>query len=145
MAILTFDFPAELEKQMQALERAGNDAVIKKMLETGGEEVKKEMQRQCQSHKQSGTMVSSIKTTRAKKNDRGYFVVTRPTGKEVRTMKNGNKHTVRNMEKLVYLHYGTKRKQPATGIVTKVVNRSEVPAVKAMQGVFDQEVLRNSG
>ena len=66
-------------------------------------------------------------------------MVTRPTGKEVRIMKNGKKHTIRNMEKLAYLHYGT-TKQPATGIVTKVINSAKEPALNAMQSVYNMEV-----
>lgn len=141
MASFTYDVPADLERQLEALERAAGDESIRRILAAGGKQIEEEMKSQCQSHKQSGRMVNSIKTTKAKKNDKGYYVVTRPTGKEVRKGKDGKVHTVRNMEKLVYLHFGT-RKQQATGIVTKVINRSEVPAVKAMQEVFNGEVIR---
>lgn len=141
MASFTYDIPPALEKQLEALERASREESVRRILETGGKKVEEEMKSQCQNHKQSGQMVNSIKTTKAKKNEKGYFVVTRPTGKEVRKGKDGKVHTVRNMEKLVYLHYGT-RKQQATGIVTKVINRSETPAVKAMQEVFNGEVAR---
>lgn len=139
MGKFTFDFPEELEKQMLALERAGSAGVVSRMLEAGGKKVEDEMKAQCRTHNQSGSMVKSIRTTKAKRNEGGTFVVTRPTGKETRTTKKGKKHTVRNMEKLVYLHYGT-RKQSPTGIVTKVVNRAETPAVKAMQEVYSREV-----
>lgn len=141
MANFTFEFPMELEKQMEALERAADGETVQKMLAAGGKKVEDEMKSQLESHKQSGKMQAGIRTTKAKKNDRGYFVVTRPTGKETRPGKDGKVHTVRNMEKLVYLHYGTTR-QPATGIVTKVVNRSEVPAIKAMQEVYNSEVMK---
>lgn len=139
MAKFTFDFPDSIEKQIQSLERAGKAEIIVKMLESGGEAVEKEMKQQCKNYHQSGNMLKSIKTTKATKNKKGYFVVTRPTGKEVRTMKNGKKHTIRNMEKLAYLHYGT-TKQPATGIVTKVINSAKEPAVNSMQSVYNREV-----
>ncbi len=139
MAKFTVDFPADLEKQIDQLEIACRGECISKMLEAGGEVMKEKMQQQCRNHRQSGNMIASIKTTKAEKNDRGYFVVTRPTGTEVRVMKNGRIHKVRNMEKLAYLHYGTS-KQRATGIITKVINQSRSPAVKVMQEVFNREV-----
>lgn len=132
MATFTADFPESFEKQLELLERAGKEEMIKKMLAAGSRCICDEMEKQCQNHRQSGKMVESIKTTKVMKNEKGFFTVTRPTGKEVR-----GKHSVRNMEKLVYLHYGTS-KQPATGIVTKIVNSSEKPAVNAMQKVFNE-------
>lgn len=131
MAKFTVDFPDSFEKQIEALERAGKETAIKNMLAAGGECVEKEMKTQCQNHRQSGEMIESIKTTKPKKNERGYFTVTRPTGKETREGKNGRTHTVRNMEKLAYLHYGT-TKQSATGIVTRIVNRAQKSAIEAM-------------
>lgn len=139
MGKFTFDIPTDLEKQMLALEHSGKDKVIGRILTAGGEKVETEMKRQCSSHKESGSMVKSIRTTKAGKNEKGHFVVTRPTGKEVRKLKNGRTQIVRNMEKLAYLHYGTSR-QPALGIVTKVVNRSREAAVRAMQETYNKEV-----
>ena len=139
MGKFTFDFPSDLERQILALERAGSAEVVGRMLEVGGKKVEEEMKAQCRAHNQSGSMVKSIGTTKPKQNDRGSFVVTRPTGKETRITAKGKKHTVRNMEKLAYLHYGT-RKQPATGIVTKIMNRAETPTVKAMQEVYSRAV-----
>lgn len=136
MAKFTVDFPESFEKQLELLEHAGEEDVIKKMLSAGSKCICDEMKKQCQNHRQSGKMVESIKTTKTMKNEKGFFNVTRPTGKEVR-----GKHSVRNMEKLVYLHYGTS-KQPATGIVTKIVNSAEQPAVNAMQRVFNEETKK---
>ncbi len=134
MASFLCDFPMELEKQMLALQMAGESAAIGRMLAAGGEEVKKQMESQLASHRDTGSMVSNVKTTKAKHNDKGYFVVTRPTGKD--------RKGVRNMAKLAYLHYGTS-KQPGTGIVIKSVNRSQTPAVAAMQIVYNKEVGAN--
>ncbi|MCD8096990.1 MAG: HK97 gp10 family phage protein [Lachnospiraceae bacterium] len=130
MASFTCNFPADLEKQLLALQRAGEDAALGNILAAGGAEVEKQMKGQLSSHRDTGSMVNSVKTTKAAKNDKGYFVVTRPTGKDAKG--------VRNMEKLAYLHYGTS-KQRATGIVTKIVNRAETSAVKAMQAAFEKE------
>ncbi len=130
MASFTFDFPKDLDNQLLALQRAGEDAAVGRVLTAGGVEVEKQMKSQLASHRDTGSMVNSVKTTKATKNDKGYFVVTRPTGKDAKG--------VRNMEKLAYLHYGTS-KQRATGIVTKIVNRAETPAVKAMQAAFEKE------
>lgn len=139
MAKFTCDFPVELETQLLALERAGQEETVKKILEAGGERVTAEMKSQCSAYRETGKMTESIRATRAKKNEKGYCVVVRPTGKETRKMKNGKTHTVRNMEKLVYLHYGTSR-QRATGIVTRVANKARVPTLEAMQAVFNREV-----
>ncbi len=140
MGAFTFDFPAELENQLVALERAASDGAVTKILAAGGKEVEDELKRQCQAHSQSGNMVKSIRTTKAKKNHKGYFVVSRPTGKETREPKGeGKRHTVRNMEKLAYLHYGT-AKQPATGILTKTMNQARNPALEAMQKAYNEEV-----
>ena len=138
MGKFTFDIPDEFEKQLEALGRAGEEASVCRILAAGGQKVEAEMKSQAARHRQTGDMAASIRTAKASKNDRGYFVVTRPTGKSVRVTGTGKTALIRNMEKLAYLHYGTSR-QKATGIVTKVVNRSEKPALEAMQKEFNRE------
>ena len=92
-------------------------------------------------------MVDSIKSTKAGKTRYGgYFAISRPTGyartgwKYARTKKNaGTKERLRNMEKLVYLEYGTS-KQPATPVLTKAIKDSEPKVLRKMQEVFNREV-----
>ena len=55
-------------------------------------------------------MSRSIKPTKPKKNRWGHFIVIRPTGKD--------KKGVRNMEKLVYMEYGTSKQSPTPVIHT---------------------------
>lgn len=139
MANFRVDFEGDLEKQLERLARSANTASIEKILGAGGEVLKETMKKQCSAHKESGSMTASIRVTKSMKNDKGYFVVVRPTGTEVREMKNGNVHKVRNAEKLAYLHYGTS-KQAATGIVTKVVNQASSRALDEMQKAYNREV-----
>lgn len=138
MALLTFEYPDEIEKQMLALQDAGKDKAIKNILANGGKKVEEEMKRQCASHRETGDMILSISTAEARKNSRGYFVVTRPKGKGTILQKNGRTRTIRNAEKLAYLHYGTTH-QAATGIVTSIVRKSSKPAIEAMQRAYNEE------
>lgn len=79
----------------------------------------------------TGDMVSSIKKTKARRNQYGYFGVVRPTGKD--------KKGVRNMEKLAYLHYGTS-KQVARPVIQKAVFRVREKLEAKMQEVYNREV-----
>ena len=80
-------------------------------------------------HKETGAMVSSIKSTGVKQNKLGKYLVVRPTGRD----KNG----VRNMEKMAYLEYGT-YKQKATPVVTPAVKDVESRIEKQYQDIFDK-------
>ena len=46
---------------------------------------------------------------------------------------------VRNMEKMVYLEYGTS-KQRATPVLSKATRRAEKDVISKMQEVFNREV-----
>jgi HK97 gp10 family phage protein len=78
-------------------------------------------------------MLKSIKTTKTSrlKNNDGYSITVRPTGKD--------KRGVRNMEKMVYMEYGTS-KQSATPVLTPAIRESRESVEKKMQEVFDREV-----
>ena len=81
--------------------------------------------------KQTGDLLKSIKLSKAKKNKYGYYASVQPTGKD--------KKGVRNMEKMVYLEYGT-TKQPARPTLTKAIKDSEKAVLGKMQEVFNREV-----
>ena len=77
-------------------------------------------------------MYKSIKKTKAGKASKGgYFASVRPTGTD--------KKGVRNMDKMVYLEYGTS-KQDATPVLTKALKDSESAVYDKMQEVFNREV-----
>lgn len=83
-------------------------------------------------HKDKGDLVNSVKKTGANRNQKGYYICVRPTGKD--------RKGVRNMEKLAALEYGVDGKQAATPVLTPAVNEAEIPVLKKMQEVFGREV-----
>ena len=82
-------------------------------------------------HKDTGAMVDSIKPSGASRNQKGYYICVRPTGKD--------KDGVRNMEKMAALEYGVGGRQAATPVLTPAVHAAEEPVLKKMQEVFDRE------
>lgn len=80
--------------------------------------------------KQTGDLLKSIKMSKANKNKYGYYASVRPTGKDSKG--------VRNMEKLVYLEYGTSKQSP-TPTLTKAIKDSESAVLNKMQEVFERE------
>lgn len=81
------------------------------------------------SHYADGDMYRSIKSTGVKTNNRGKYLVVRPTGKD--------KDGVRNMEKMAYLEYGTAH-QNATPVLTPAVKESEPIIERKMDEIFDK-------
>jgi len=77
-------------------------------------------------------MYKSIKHTKAGPTKKGgYYATVRPTGKDSKG--------VRNMEKMVYLEYGTSKQSPAPTL-TKAIKDSEKAVLNKMQEVFNREV-----
>ena len=95
-------------------------------------------------HRRTGTMVNSVKRTRAKKAKNGSYLATvRPTGMSRKYIdKHGKvkkrKTPVRNMEILAHLEYGTKNQAP-TPLLTKAVNDCRAECESAMAEVFRRE------
>lgn len=107
--------PKMIEEALPILEQSLKDAVQ--------EEVNKEYA--------TGELVRSIKKSKShRKNQYGYFGVVRPTGKDQKG--------VRNMEKLVYLHYGT-TKQAARPVINKATIRVRKKVIDKMQEVYNRE------
>lgn len=94
-------------------------------------ELKKTVREEADKGYATGDMEQSIKKSRARRNQYGYFGIVRPTGKD--------KKGIRNMEKLAYLHYGTS-KQPARPVVTKAVFRAESKIIGKMQECYNRMV-----
>lgn len=82
------------------------------------------------SHRDTGDMVQSIKKYKPKQNKNGeWSVFVGPSG----TGRTG----VRNMEKMAYLEYGTK-KQDATPVIAPTVAQTEKPVCDSIERSFDK-------
>lgn len=145
MAKFTFNIDPDFVKSLGRM--ADVEEYAPKMIDEAIPILEKNFKAEALKHRDTGDMVQSIKSTKAGKSKYGgYYAVTRPTGyasrgwKYSRTKKNaGKQEKLLNMEKLVYLEYGTSD-QPATPILTKAINDSEKPVMEKMQEVFNREV-----
>ena len=90
------------DELLTTLERLGRfDEVAPKMMDAGMEKLQKEVISAASEHVDSGDMVNSIKPTGLQAGyGGGYYMCTRPTGRD--------RKGVRNMEKMIYLEYGVK-------------------------------------
>jgi HK97 gp10 family phage protein len=126
-----FDFviPTDFIKQLGKL--ADVDRIAPQMIDEAMPILERNVKSEVSKHIVSGDLLKSIKISKAKKNKYGYYASVRPTGKD--------KKGVRNMEKMVYLEYGTK-KQPPRPTLTKAIKDSETAVLEKMQEVFNREV-----
>lgn len=122
-----------VDELMASLERLGKfEEVAPKMMEAGMEKLQKEVVSAASEHQDTGAMARSIKPTGIEKSyGGGYYMCTRPTGKD--------KKGVRNMAKMCYLEFGVKGR-PAVPVITGAVIRAEPEVVRAMKEVFENEV-----
>lgn len=79
----------------------------------------------------TGSIASSIEVTDAKINSYGVFAVARPTGRDDRGVRNG--------EKAAYLEYGTPN-MPARPWRSKAVSNSEAKAKEIIENVVTKEM-----
>lgn len=107
------------------------DAIAPKLLSGATPVVEKNLKSALSTHNQTGQMINSIKATKPNKGKRGWVSTVRPTGRDDKG--------VRNMEKLVYLQYGTS-KQVATPVLEQVVNKSSKEVEEVMQKIFNEEM-----
>lgn len=131
MANFNFDFEDELEKQMAMLDNF--DEIAEKIITESLPTLEQNVKSECNNHTETHEMVDSIKPTKVKKGKNGWYSVVRPTGKD--------KKGVRNMEKLVYLEYGTS-KQIATPTLSVAVSKSNQPIAEKMQEIYNREVSK---
>jgi len=129
MAKFDFQIPDDFIKQLGRL--ADVDRIAPQMIDEAIPILERNVKSEVGKHKQTGAMVNSVKKTKANKNKYGYYALVRPTGKDEKG--------VRNMEKLVYLEYGTS-KQASKPTLTKAIKDSEKAVLDKMQEVFDREV-----
>jgi HK97 gp10 family phage protein len=129
MAKFDFEVPTDFIKQLGKL--ADVDRIAPQMLDEALPILERNVKAEVSKHKVSGDLLKSIKMSKAKKNKYGYYASVRPTGTD--------KKGVRNMEKLVYLEYGTS-KQASKPTLTKAIKDSEKAVLDKMQEVFNREV-----
>lgn len=132
MAGFSFEIPDSLTKELEKL--ANVDEIAPKMIEAGIPIVKDELVRRADAHRRTGAMSGSIKPTQPKRTGSGHSAVVRPTGRDGRG--------TRNMEKMMYMEYGTSH-QPSTPIIAPTVAATESSVIEAMQEVFNKEVGGN--
>ena len=108
-------------------------ALPRKCLKNPSQILEKSVRAESAKHRDTGAMEESIKATGANINARGHYICVRPTGRDEKG--------VRNMEKMVYMEYGTS-KQAATPVLSPAVRKAEDPVTEKMQEVFNREVDR---
>ncbi|MEI3490865.1 MAG: HK97-gp10 family putative phage morphogenesis protein [Blautia sp.] len=107
------------------------DDIAAKVVDTASPilvETVKEMIKATTSSDSSGDLADSIQATGAKINGYGCFAAVRPTGRDRKGVRNG--------EKMAYREYGTS-KQPAKPILKKAVRKSEKKCLEIMQKTFE--------
>ena len=90
---------------MKEISQIDLDRIAPKMLEESVPILEKSVREESAKHRDTGAMQESIQATGASVNARGHYICVRPTGRDEKG--------VRNMEKMVYMEYGTS-KQGAT-------------------------------
>lgn len=129
MADFQIDMPDDFMKDLFGLSANTMDNLCEDMLSKASPQLEGAMKKRAK--KATGQMAASIKATKPRKNERGYFTVVRPTGKD---SKGG-----RNAEKLAIQEYGTSR-QKAEPLLSASVNEVESQVLSTMQKRFDGEV-----
>lgn len=118
---------------MKEISQIDIDRIAPKMLEESVPILEKSVRAESAKHRDTGAMEESIKATGANINARGHYICVRPTGRDEKG--------VRNMEKMVYMEYGTS-KQEATPVLSPAIRKAEDPVTEKMQEVFNREVDR---
>lgn len=130
MAKLDYDIPDDFIKQLGNLADIDRYAPI--MIDGAIPILEQQVKIELSRHKVTGDLLKSIKVVKNKKSKSGgYAASVEPSGTD--------KKGVRNVEKMIYLEYGTSR-QPAQPTLTKAINDSEQGVLAKMQEVFDREV-----
>ena len=107
------------------------DDIAAKVVDTASPilvETVKEMIKTTTSSDSSGDLADSIQATGAKITGYGCFAAVRPTGRDRKGVRNG--------EKMAYREYGTS-KQPAKPILKKAARKSEKKCLEIMQKTFE--------
>jgi len=130
MASFEVEIPDCCIKQLSTL--ADIDRYAPLMINAAMPILERQVKAEVSKHEVTGDLLKSIKTTKTKKTKAGvYSASVEPSDID--------RKGVRNIEKMIYLEYGTSR-QPATPVLTKAVKDSEKEVLTTMQAIFDREV-----
>lgn len=131
-----FDIPDDLLGELRKMENEKTyEEVTSKMLQAGSEIVKEEWKNEMEKHKDTGSVVNSIKETKPKRGKDGVMgAYVSPTGTDEKG--------VRNIEKAIYLENGT-CKQQAQPYLQRIKDKTEPKVIEAMQKEFDKIIGGN--
>jgi len=129
-----FDFTVDPAFLRQLGKLADVDRIAPKMIDEAIPVLERNVKNEVAKHKVSGDMYVSIKASKAKRAKNGAYIANvYPKGVDSKG--------VRNMEKMAYLEYGTKKQSPKP-VLTKALKDSESAVYAKMQEVFDREVKK---
>ncbi len=131
----TFEFTA-VDRLVKEMDDYTFDKIAPKMVKEAAPILESKIKEKAAGHKDSGNMAMSIKPTSCKKtkDGDGYYITVRPTGKD-------SKRPVRNMAKMAYLEFGT-RKQKKTPVISAAISESQNSIISKMQEVFNREAKK---
>lgn len=129
MAILDIKMPQEFIDKLEKMENY--EELATKILTSSQVILARNLKERLKKNKNTGTLQTSIKPTKVLKNKYGFYVTIRPTGSDSKG--------VRNMDKLAYLEFGTKKQSPNFPI-TLAKKDSELEVAEAMQKTYEREV-----
>ena len=130
MASFSYDVPDDFIKQLGNL--ADIDRYAPLMIDGAIPILEQQVKIELSKHKVTSDLLKSIKVVKNKKSKSGgYAASVEPSGTD--------RKGVRNVEKMLYLEYGTSR-QPATPVLAKAIKDSEKEVLGTMQAIFDREV-----
>ena len=134
MSIFEMSGIDDLMKQLENLSRS-TDEITEKMINSARpileSNVKKNVRKQANRGYATGELAESIEASKVEHNAFGCYSVIRPTGKDSKGVRNG--------EKLAYLEYGVPGREIPHPVIARSVNESETDCLKEMQRIFDQE------
>ena len=137
MGKFDFQVPDDFIKKLGKLSDV--DRIAPKMIDAAIPILSDSIKRELAVHKETGSLVASVKKTRTRLSKGGYYLATvRPTGTD--------KKGVRNMEKLAILEYGVSNKdsggwkQAPTPLLTKAVKDATPSILSKMKEVFEEEM-----
>jgi len=111
-----------------------SDSELEEMIDSTTGIAQEEIKASLSSHSATGSMVNSVKASKAKKTKNGdYIAVVSPSGKD----KNG----VRNIEKAVYLNYGTIH-EPAKPWLAQALNNAEGRIQEKLSEEFNERLKK---
>lgn len=122
-----------LEDLVNQISSIDADRIAPMMLTEASPYLEKNIKSRAAMHNATGSMIASIKPSTVDHDSKGYHICVRPTGKD--------KKGVRNMEKMVYLEYGTS-KQAASPVLSPAVRESESTVISKMEEVFEREISK---